>query len=91
MELERPTIAETPAAGAKGVSLVEEMSSSSAGTREHSTTQLPSPETVLLSADVEQTRRMAITGTLFNVVGGVCWPLIGGDPTAKTTPRSCWR
>ncbi len=85
VENEGPTVVETPAAGAKGGAGHDDPSvSPTGGVREPSTTQLPSPETVLLTAEIEQTRRMAITGTLFNIVGLASWPLVGGDRTAKT-------
>src|SRR5688500_9373403 len=45
--------------------------------------QLPSPETVLLRAELEQSRRTAVAGLMFNVVGLAVLPLLGGDPTAK--------
>ncbi len=80
---EAPTIVETPGATAKGGSLAGDSSPSSGAVRDPTTTQLPRPETVLLAAEIEQTRRMAITGTLFNVVGLASAPLMGGNPTAK--------
>ncbi len=45
-------------------------------------TELPAPETVLRRSAYEQTRRTAASGLLFNVVGGVCAPLVGGHPIA---------
>jgi hypothetical protein len=44
---------------------------------------VPSPETVLHTAETEQSRRMAITGFFFSVLGVVVSPLFGGDPKAK--------
>jgi serine/threonine-protein kinase len=70
---ESPTVLDTPASKVTPAS----------GAGEPTTTQLPSPETVLHTAEIEQTRRMAITGVLFNIVGVASWPFIGGDPTAK--------
>jgi serine/threonine-protein kinase len=48
-----------------------------------STTVVPAPETVLQSAEIEQSRRMAITGFIFNVVAIAAMPTVAGDPTAK--------
>ena len=45
--------------------------------------QLPLPETVLLRAEIEQSRRTAIAGLVFNTMGLVVVPMLGGDPTAK--------
>jgi serine/threonine-protein kinase len=46
-------------------------------------TVVPAPETVLKTAEIEQSRRMAITGIFFNVVGVAASPLAGGHPMAK--------
>src|SRR5678816_4954958 len=46
-------------------------------------TAMPAPETVLHNAEVEQSRRMAITGVLFNVFAIATSPLYGGHHTAK--------
>jgi eukaryotic-like serine/threonine-protein kinase len=67
---ESPTLVDTPTSAVSSRSLA-------------SGTVLPSPETVLRSAEIEQSRRMAITGLLFNVLAVASWPLIGGDPRAK--------
>jgi len=47
------------------------------------TLPLPAPETVLHSAEVEQTRRTAIAGLVFNTIGLVAVPFLGGDGTAR--------
>ena len=44
---------------------------------------LPKPETVLHQAEIEQSRRMALTGLIFNILAVASWPIIGGDPKAK--------
>jgi len=44
---------------------------------------LPSPESVLLKAEIDQSRRTAIAGLFFNVVGLAVLPFLGGDATAK--------
>jgi eukaryotic-like serine/threonine-protein kinase len=44
---------------------------------------VPEPESVLRRSEIEQTRRMAITGVLFNTIGLVAAPFFGGDPLAK--------
>jgi serine/threonine-protein kinase len=44
--------------------------------------ELPKPETVLRKAAFEQTRRTASSGLLFNVLGLVVAPFIGGDELA---------
>lgn len=46
-------------------------------------TVVPAPETVLKRAEIEQSRRMAITGLFFNAVGVAASPLAGGHPVAK--------
>jgi hypothetical protein len=51
---------------------------------EHSTVSLPKPETVMRRAEIEQSRRLAISGLIFNTVGLVVVPFFGGDPTART-------
>jgi Protein kinase domain len=48
-----------------------------------STTVVPGPEAVLHTAEIEQSRRMGITGVLFNVVAVASSPLVGGHPMAK--------
>ena len=58
-------------------------SSGSLRSLESSAVTLPKPETVLHSAEIEQSRRMAMTGFLFNVIAVASWPFIGGDPRAK--------
>jgi serine/threonine-protein kinase len=47
------------------------------------TLQLPKPETVLRSSEIEQTRRTAIAGIVFNTLGLVVVPFLGGDETAR--------
>ncbi len=47
------------------------------------TLPLPAPEMVLHSAEVEQTRRTAIAGLVFNTLGLVAAYFLGGDPTAR--------
>ncbi len=47
------------------------------------TSALPKPETVLRRAEIEQARRTAIAGLVFNTLGLVAAPLFGGDPTAR--------
>lgn len=44
---------------------------------------LPRPETVLRRAAFEQTRRTALSGMLFNGIGLIAAPLIGGDALAE--------
>ncbi|MBL8949128.1 MAG: serine/threonine protein kinase [Myxococcaceae bacterium] len=44
---------------------------------------LPSPETVLHRAEVEQSRRTAIAGLAFNTLALVVLPWLGGDADAK--------
>ncbi|HEX4513245.1 MAG TPA: serine/threonine-protein kinase [Polyangiaceae bacterium] len=58
-------------------------SSSTLHTFDSTSTSLPSPESVLHTAEIEQSRRMAITGVVFNLVGVASWPLFGGNPIAK--------
>jgi eukaryotic-like serine/threonine-protein kinase len=45
---------------------------------------LARPEMVLHSAEREQSRRMAVTGMIFSVVGVASSPWLGGDPRAKS-------
>ena len=79
-----PTIVNTPAATPSGATPVNANVRIGSGiTPEPASTQLPSPETVLHTAEIEQTRRMAITGVLFNVVAVASAPLFGGNVTAK--------
>lgn len=47
------------------------------------TLPLPAPEIVLHSAEVEQTRRTALAGLVFNTVGLVAVFFLGGDATAR--------
>ncbi len=44
---------------------------------------LPSPESVLLKAEIDQSRRTALAGIFFNTVGLAVLPFLGGDPTAR--------
>ena len=44
---------------------------------------LPAPESVLRTAEIEQTRRTGITGVLFNIIGLAAAALFGGDDTAR--------
>lgn len=76
MGSEHPTVLEAP-------TVVEPGSLSSERSTRSSTIELPKPETVLRTADIDQSRRMAITGVLFNVGAIACWPFLGGDPRAK--------
>jgi serine/threonine-protein kinase len=55
----------------------------SSGSLESVSTVVPAPETVLRTAEIEQSRRMAITGLVFNVVAIAASPLVGGHPQAK--------
>jgi len=45
--------------------------------------ELPKPETVLRRAEVELTKRTAISALVFIVLGLACLPLWGGDPFAR--------
>jgi eukaryotic-like serine/threonine-protein kinase len=45
--------------------------------------ELSQPEAVLRSAEIEQTRRTAIAGMVFNGVGLAVVPFLGGDRTAR--------
>jgi serine/threonine-protein kinase len=56
---------------------------SETGTPLSGTLPLPSPETVLHRAEVEQARRTAIAGVVFNTLGLAGLPLLGGDPRAR--------
>jgi eukaryotic-like serine/threonine-protein kinase len=47
------------------------------------TVDLPKPEAVLRDAEIEQSRRTAIAGLTFNLLGLLVSPLFGGDPTAR--------
>jgi serine/threonine-protein kinase len=58
-------------------------SSTSIVTHDSTSTVVPSPETVLHGAEIEQSRRMAITGVAFNLFAIATSPLYGGDHTAK--------
>jgi len=55
----------------------------SPGSLQSVSTVFPDPETVLHTAEIEQSRRMAITGVAFNVVAFAASPLVRGHPTAK--------
>jgi eukaryotic-like serine/threonine-protein kinase len=44
---------------------------------------VPAPESVLRRSEIEQTRRTALSGVLFNTIGVVAAPFFGGDPLAK--------
>ena len=48
------------------------------------TLALPKPETVLRNAEIEQTRRTAIAGLVFNSLGLAVIPFLGGDEWART-------
>ena len=58
-------------------------SSSTLGSHDSTSTAVPSPETVLHGAEIEQSRRMAITGVVFNLFALVTSPLYGGNAAAK--------
>ncbi len=45
---------------------------------------LPSPETVLLRAEMLQSRRTAVAGLIFNTLGLLVVPFVGGDYWAQT-------
>ena len=47
------------------------------------TIDLPKPETVLRRAEIDQTKRTAISALVFNTLGLLCVPLFGGDPFAR--------
>lgn len=47
------------------------------------TVDLPQPETVLRGSEIEQTRRMSLSGVLFNGAALAFTPLVGGDPFAR--------
>jgi hypothetical protein len=47
------------------------------------TMDLPKPETVLRRAEIEQSKRTAISALVFNTLGLLCTPLFGGDPVAR--------
>ncbi len=66
-----PTQVETPSA------------TPSSGSLESISTVVPGPEAFLRAAEIEQSRRMGITGVLFNVVAVVASPLVSGHPMAK--------
>lgn len=46
------------------------------------TVDLPRPEAVLRNAEIEQSRRTAFAGLVFNTIGMLAWPVFGGDPFA---------
>ena len=71
---DNPTLMQTPAPAP---------SSSTLHTLDSTSTSISAPETVLRNAEVDQSRRMAITGVVFNVFAIVTSPLYGGHPTAK--------
>lgn len=89
-----PARSSTPTTGGSDSSLTEGASSVTAGASNtlglrqqigpaaSVALDLPKPETVLRRAAYEQTRRTALTGLLFNVIGIALSPLIGGDPLA---------
>ena len=58
-------------------------SSTTIGSFDSTSTAMPAPETVLHNAEIEQSRRMAITGVVFNVFAIATSPFYGGDPKAK--------
>jgi len=70
-----PTLMQTPPPPAP--------SSSTLHTIDSTSTMLPSPETVLHTAEIEQSRQMAITGVVFNLFGVLVAPLFGGIPLSK--------
>jgi serine/threonine-protein kinase len=76
---EQPTLVDTPTVGHSD----ERSVSRPRSIVEPLTVDLPSPETVLRTAEIEQSRRMAITGVLFNIIALASWPFIGGDHQAK--------
>jgi serine/threonine-protein kinase len=47
------------------------------------TLELPRPEAALREAEIEQSRRTALAGLVFNAIGLAVTPLFGGDPLAK--------
>jgi serine/threonine-protein kinase len=55
----------------------------SSGSLESVSTVVPGPEAFLRTAEIEQSRRMGITGVLFNMVAVASSPLVGGHPMAK--------
>lgn len=55
----------------------------SSGSLESISTVVPGPEAFLHTAEIEQSRRMGITGVLFNVVAVAGSPLVSGHPVAK--------
>ena len=75
MAEETPTIADLPhhRAGA---------SAPAPPSAHEATNALPGPNTVLRDAEFEQTRLTALMGMLFNCIGLVTSPLVGGEPTA---------
>ncbi len=71
MEVDSPTLVQTPRATPSSRSL------------ESISTEVSTPETVLYTAEVEQSRRMGMTGLIFNVIALACAPLLGEHPRAQ--------